>query len=56
MSAVEARVNHALDKPTHEAWQRVVKAPVKHTDGTSWFQAGVARSLWVIATAVATVY
>ena len=40
----------------HEAWQRVVKAPVKHTDGTTWFQAGVTLSLWVIATAVATVY
>ena len=56
VSAVEARVSDAVDKPTHEAWQRVVKAPVKHTDGTSWFQAGVALSLWVIATAVATVY
>ncbi len=56
VSAVEARVSDALDKPSHEAWQRVVKAPVKHTDGTSWFQAGVALSLWVIATAVATVY
>ena len=56
VSAVEARVSDAVDKPVHAAWQRVVKAPVKHTDGTSWFQAGVALSLWVIATAAVTVY
>jgi len=29
---------------------------VKHTDGTSWYQAGAMRSLWTIATAVGTVF
>ena len=56
VSNVEARVSSALEAPVHEAWQRVAKAPVKHTDGTSWLQCGVTLSLWVIASAVATVY
>lgn len=56
VSAVEARVSDAVEKPVHEAWQRVATARVKHTDGTSWFQAGVMLSLWVIASVVATVF
>jgi transposase len=39
-----------------EAWQKVEQSPVKHTDGTSWFQAGLICSLWTIATTVATVF
>jgi transposase len=39
-----------------EAWERVAQAKVKHTDGTSWLQAGVMLSLWTIATRMATVY
>lgn len=56
LSAVEARVSDAVDKPVHEAWSRAMKGSVKHADGTTWYQAGIALSLWVIATAVATVY
>lgn len=56
VSAVEARVSDAVDRPVQEAWQRVAKAPVKHTDGTGWFQAGIALSLWVIASTIATVF
>ena len=29
---------------------------MKHTDGTSWFQAGVMCALWTIATSVVTVF
>lgn len=56
VSAVEKRVSDAVAKPVQEAWQRVVKSDVKHTDGTTWYQAGITLSLWVIATACATVY
>lgn len=56
VSAVESRVSEAVAKPVQEAVERVIKAKVKHTDGTTWYQAGVALSLWVIATACATVY
>jgi transposase len=56
VSAVEGRVSEAVAEPVQEAVDRVIKADVKHTDGTTWFQSGVALSLWVIATAFATVY
>jgi transposase len=56
VSAVEARVSDAVKPAVDEAWKQVEQATVKHTDGTSWFQAGVMRSLWTIATTVATVF
>lgn len=56
ISAVEARVSDAVQVPVEEACKSVVDAEVKHTDGTSWLQAGVLMSLWTIATAVATVF
>lgn len=56
VSAIEERVSDAVAKPVQEAWQRVVKSDVKHTDGTTWYQSGVTLSLWVIATALATVF
>ena len=56
VSSMEARVSEAVKHPVDEAWKKVEQAAVKHTDGTSWFQAGVMRSLWTIATAVATVF
>lgn len=55
-SAVEARVSEAVKPAVDEAWTQVQNADVKHTDGTGWAQAGVARSLWTIATVMATVY
>jgi transposase len=56
ISATESRVSEAVRSAVDEAWERVAQADVKHTDGTGWLQAGVAMSLWTIATAAATVY
>jgi len=56
VSAVEARVSDAVKPAVDEAWDQVDSAAVKHTDGTSWAQAGTRRSLWTIATATATVF
>jgi len=56
ISAVEERVSNAIEPAVDEVWDRVVDADVKHTDGTSWLQAGTAMSLWTIATTTATVF
>lgn len=56
VSAVEARVSEAVKPAVDEAWNKIEQAKVKHTDGTSWFQAGIMRSLWTIATTMATVF
>ena len=56
VSAVEERVSEAVKPPVEEAWTKVEPAPVKHTDGTSWFQAGVMCALWTIATSAVTVF
>jgi transposase len=56
LSAVEARVSDAVEPAVKEAWEHVGAAQVKHTDGTSWYQAGVTMALWTIATATATVF
>jgi len=54
VSAVEARVSVAVKPAVDEAWERVEQARVKHTDATSWLQAGVSLSLWTIAATIAT--
>jgi transposase len=56
LSAVEARVSQAVQPAVNETWEKVGEAKVKHTDGTSWYQAGVTMALWTIATAAATVF
>jgi transposase len=56
ISAVEERVSKAVAPGVAEAWQKVHEAPVKHTDGTVWAQAGKALSLWTIATTMVTVF
>ena len=56
ISNVEERVSSAIAPAVDEVWDRVVDAEVKHTDGTSWLQAGTAMSLWTIATTAATVF
>ncbi len=56
LSAVEARVSDAVKPAVDEAWERVRRADVKHTDGTSWYQAGAMMALWTIATTAATVF
>jgi transposase len=56
LSAVEARVSEAVRPAVEQAWDQVSRAQVKHTDGTSWAQGGVALSLWTIASKAATVF
>lgn len=56
LSAVEGRVSEAIEPPVQEAWERATQADVKHTDGTSWLQAGTPMALWTIATTAVTVF
>lgn len=56
LSRVEARVANAVEPAVDEAWQQVREDPVKHTDGTTWLQAGTLLSLWTVATAMTTVF
>jgi len=56
ISAIEERVSSALQPAVAQAWEQVEHACVKHTDGTSWLKAGVAQSLWTLASTAATVY
>lgn len=56
LSAVEERVGEAVQPLVDEAWNHVGAANVKHTDGTSWYQAGLSMALWTIETAAATVF
>lgn len=56
VSAVEARVSDAVAPAVDEACAHVANAVVKHTDGTTWLQAGATLALWTIATACATVF
>jgi len=56
VSNIEKRVADAIEPAVVEAFEQVLGARVKHTDGTSWVQAGVMLSLWTIATTAATVF
>lgn len=56
LSAVEARVSDAVKPAVEDAWTHAQNAPVKHTDGTSWFQTGIMCSLWTVATTAVTVF
>jgi transposase len=56
LSESEERVSDALAVPMEEALEHACRAPVKHVDATGWRQAGQARSLWTIATALVTVF
>ena len=56
LSAVEARVSDAVQPAVDAAWDQVRQAEVKHTDGTSWYQAGLTMALWTVATTAATVF
>jgi transposase len=56
LSAVEARVSDAVQPAVDAAWELVAQAEVKHTDGTSWYQAGLTMALWTVATTAATVF
>lgn len=56
VSAVEERVSDATKMPVDEAWAETEAEAVKHTDGTSWYRAGVLCALWTIATQEVTVF
>jgi transposase len=56
VSTVEARVSEAIVPAVEQAWEQATRAPVKHTDGTSWVQAGKTLSVWTIATTMVTVF
>ena len=56
VSTVEARVSEAIVPAVEQAWEQAKQAPVKHTDGTSWSQAGKTLSVWTIATTMVTVF
>jgi transposase len=56
LSEVEHRVSGALNEPVEEAWKKVQASKIKHTDGTTWLEAGVTMQLWTIAAACATVF
>ncbi len=56
ISNMEARASASMKAPVDEAWEQVARDAVKHTDGTSWYQAGVLKSLWTIATSAVTVF
>ena len=56
LSQLEKRVSDATQPLVNEAWAQTEHAKVKHTDGTSWKQSGVAMQLWTIATVAVTVF
>jgi transposase len=56
LSGAEDRVSKAVEPAVDETWNKAQQADVKHTDGTSWRQAGQVLQLWTIATAAVTVF
>ena len=57
VSTIERRVSEAVKTAVQEVWEHVIdEATVKHTDGTTWFQAGTMYALWTIATVTATAF
>lgn len=56
ISNIERRVSGAVQASVEEAWTEAMHAPVKHADGTSWYQAGAMLALWTVATAGVTVF
>ncbi|MFM2418259.1 MAG: hypothetical protein RL385_2982, partial [Pseudomonadota bacterium] len=56
VSNLEQRMSKAVEPAVDEAWAEAQTAAVKHTDGTTWLQAGVIVALWTIATAGVTVF
>jgi transposase len=56
VSNLERRMSAAVKPSVEEAWTEAQAASVKHTDGTTWLQAGVLLALWTVATAGVTVF
>jgi transposase len=56
VSAIEGRVAKLLKPVVEPVWEKAREAAVKHTDGTSWLQAGKMLQIWTIATTAVTVF
>lgn len=56
ISNIERRISDLLAPAYEEAKKNADQADVKHTDGTSWRQAGTSLQLWTVATAAVTVF
>ncbi len=56
ISNIEDRISSLMEPAYSEAKAHADKAPVKHTDGTGWRQAGKAMQLWTVATSAVSVY
>ncbi len=56
VSNIEGRMSRLLEPGYEEAKRAADAAPIKHTDGTGWRQAGNALQLWTVATKAVTVF
>lgn len=56
LSSLEARASRALEPAYNEAQRVAESAEVKYIDATTWLRAGITMSLWVLSSAMATVY
>lgn len=56
LSEAEAQASEAVAEPVEAVRQYVAEQPVKNTDATGWLQGGKARTLWTIATPLATFF
>ncbi len=56
LSEAEDDVSDAIAVPADNAREHVADQPIKHTDATGWKQGGEARTLWTIATSMATAF
>lgn len=56
VSNIEKRMSQAVEPAFDDAWAVARAAPVQHTDGTTWRQAGALLALWTVATVAATVF
>jgi transposase len=56
LSEAEDDVSVAVATPVDQARNHVADAPIKHSDATGWKQGAEARTLWTIATTMATVF
>jgi len=56
LSEAEEKVSDALATPVEEASEHVAEQAIKHSDATSWREGNQSRTLWTVATAMATVF
>lgn len=56
LSEAEEKASDSVAAPVEAVRQYVAEQPVKNTDATGWLQGGKARTLWTIATPLATFF